>query len=407
MKILRIIARLNVGGPARHVIWLTKELQDKEFQSVLIAGTVPVGEEDMNYLAAQNGVSPIYVEELSRELSFLDLISLYKIYRQIKFEKPDIIHTHTAKAGTVGRVAAFLYRWLTWQTLIGKPRNVSIVHTFHGHVFHSYYGKLKTTVFIAIEKILAWLATDKIVVISPQQFREIHSEIGIGKAPQFEIIPLGIGLEPFRGSETRRETFRNEIGIEKNKLLVGFVGRLTEIKNLSLFLKIISRYSHEDDAELPQLRFIIVGDGHLRESLENEAKEMGLQQSVSFLGNRIDIEAVYAGVDIVALTSFNEGTPLSLIEAMASRRPVISTSVGGVGDLLGRIEEVHDSFSVCERGIAVKPDSVEGFLKGLIYLVQDETLREVLGKRGRTFVEAEYGKDRLVEDMRCLCRKLI
>src|SRR5258708_28690950 len=138
MKILRIIARLNVGGPARHVVWLTKALNDSEFESTLVAGTVPEGEEDMSYFAADNGVEPIYISELSRELSPKDSVSLFKIYREIRRQRPDIIHTHTAKAGTVGRTAAFLYRWLSFGSLIGKPRKVKIVHTFHCHVFHSY-----------------------------------------------------------------------------------------------------------------------------------------------------------------------------------------------------------------------------------------------------------------------------
>ena len=141
MKILRIIARLNVGGPARHVVWLTDAMREGEFETTLIAGTVPEGEEDMSYFAARHGVEPIYIKEMSRELSPKDAISLFKVYRTMLRERPDIVHTHTAKAGTVGRAAAFIYKWLTPGTLIGRPRKVRVVHTFHGHVFHSYYGK--------------------------------------------------------------------------------------------------------------------------------------------------------------------------------------------------------------------------------------------------------------------------
>src|SRR5687768_1276942 len=169
MKILRIIARLNVGGPARHVVWLTEHLNDDEFQSTLIAGMVPAGEESMNYIADEHGVKPVFIEEMSRELSIKDIVSLFKILGEIRRQKPDIIHTHTAKAGTVGRSAAFLYKLLA-----PGARRVRIVHTFHGHVFHSYYGNLKTSIFITIEKLLARLATDTIVVISQQQFHEIH-----------------------------------------------------------------------------------------------------------------------------------------------------------------------------------------------------------------------------------------
>ena len=150
MKILRIIARLNVGGPARHVVWLTQALQGDGVESKLIAGTVPEGEEDMSYFADEHGVEPVYIREMSRELSARDAVSFWKVLRTIYREHPDVIHTHTAKAGTVGRAAAFVYKWLTPGTLVGRPRRVRVVHTFHGHVFHSYYGKRKTQLFILI-----------------------------------------------------------------------------------------------------------------------------------------------------------------------------------------------------------------------------------------------------------------
>lgn len=407
MKILRIIARLNVGGPARHVVWLTKELQDAEFQSVLIAGRVPDGEEDMAYLAKQNGVKPICIDEMSRELSIRDAISLKKIYRQMLLEKPDIVHTHTAKAGTLGRIAAFFYRWLTWKTLIGRPRKVSVVHTFHGHVFHSYYGKFKTSIFIVIEKMLASFATNKIIVISPQQLKEIHTEVGIGKSEQFAVIPLGIDLGAYRVWPQKREDIRRELGATEKDVLVGFIGRLTEVKNVLLYLQVAELYIKNNDAELPKSRFVIVGDGNLRESLEREAVERGIGDDVIFLGNRTDVEAIYSGLDIVALTSLNEGTPLSLIEAMASRRAVISTLVGGVVDLLGGTKETHDGFSVRERGIGVTENSPQSFLNGLIYLAKNEKLRESIIKRADEFVGATYGKDRLVDDIRKLYRNLI
>ena len=197
MKIVRIIARLNVGGPARHVVWLSKELNDTEFQTELLAGTVPEGEEDMNWFAAENSVEPVFIEEMSRELSPKDVISLWKIYRALKEAKPDIVHTHTAKAGTIGRIAGFFYR-------LFNRKNVKIIHTFHGHIFHSYYGNLKTKIFLVIEKTLARFATDKIIVISRRQFEEIHQEFGIGKKEQFQIIPLGIDLENFAEADVKR-----------------------------------------------------------------------------------------------------------------------------------------------------------------------------------------------------------
>lgn len=406
MKIIRIIARLNVGGPARHVTWLTSALQDEEFSTVLVAGRVPAGEQDMGYLAEANGISPVFIEEMSRELSVKDVVSLLKVFRLIKREKPDIIHTHTAKAGTVGRAAAFLYRWLTPGTLIGRPRAVRVVHTFHGHVFHSYYGKSKTRLFVLIEKALARFATDKIITISEQQLSEINGQVGIGSTAQFSVIELGIELDEYARSASSHNELRNELGLGDDKLIVSFVGRLTEIKNIQMYLETAQKYQALVGSDTPDLHFLVVGDGHLRAELEAKARESGLENTV-FLGNRQDVAEVYHGTDIVALTSLNEGTPLSLIEAMASQRPVIATMVGGVVDLLGRCVEEHDGFKVCERGVGVRSGDAQGFLKGLIYLVNNEALRAQMAKQGHAFVQASYGKDRLIEDIKQLYRGMM
>jgi len=399
MKIVRIIARLNVGGPARHVTWLNEELQDNEFESVLVAGTVPDGEEDMSYLAAHT--PPIYIPEMSRELSWKDLIALYKIYRVMVREKPDIVHTHTAKAGTVGRAAAFLYRFTH------PRRSVKVVHTFHGHVFHSYYGPRMTRLFLAIEKTLARFATDSIITISDQQRNEIHGNFGIGRGEMFETIPLGIDIEALTPNAADRERIRGEMGVGADEILVGFVGRLTEIKNLSMFIRAIELDGQSVGDGGSKLKFVMVGDGHLRRKLEIEAESRGVSNRLIFAGNRTDIADVYAGLDIVALTSQNEGTPLSLIEAMAANRPFVSTSVGGVVDLAGAIVGERDGFSVRERGITTASGDTEAFLRGLIYLAADEKLRDSISKRGRQFVEANYAKARLVSDIKNLYRRLV
>ncbi|MGB7203601.1 MAG: glycosyltransferase [Pyrinomonadaceae bacterium] len=404
MKVLRIIARLNVGGPARHVVWLNKNLQDDEFRSVLIAGNIAEGEDDMGYFAAQNGVAPIYIEDLSRELSLKDLSAARRIYRQIKLYAPDIIHTHTAKAGTLGRLVAFAYRWLTWSTLVGRPRQIKIVHTFHGHIFHSYYGKLKTRIYLTIEKLLAKFATDKIVVISQQQLREINQEFNVGKNSQFSVIPLGIDFENFpQSNEVCEQKLREEIGASDNEIIVGFLGRLTEIKNVSLLLNAAALSASTE----MKLRFIIVGDGQLRARLEAESRSLGLRDRVTFLGHRSDVLELIAGMDIVALSSLNEGTPLSLIEAMASGVPVVATGVGGVVDLLGEIDETKDGFDVCHRGIMVQSGNAPSLCDGLMFLAQNDTLRKTLSQRGKKFVRSEYSIDRLTNDMRDLYRALI
>lgn len=405
MKILRIIARLNVGGPARHVVWLSSALNDDKYTTKLIAGSVPDGEEDMSYFADEHGVSPIYLKEMSRELSVKDAISIWKLFQQMVRFRPDVVHTHTAKAGTVGRIAAFLYRWMTPGTLIGQPNAVKVVHTFHGHVFHSYYGRLKTKIFIFIERLLAVVATNRVVVITDQQLREINGEFRIGRPEQFEVIPLGIDLSAFNDNESLRRQFRDELNFKESDIVVSFVGRLTEIKNIPMFLQAASLC--RDNSGDSKLRFLIVGDGHMRVSLEAKAKELALNGLVTFTGNRTDTAAVYAGTDIVALTSLNEGTPLSLIEAMAANRPVISTAVGGVVDLLGENAGNGDSFMVCERGVSVRSGDAESLYMGLMKLAENEQMRARLALAGHDFVVKHYSKDRLVGDIKELYRRLL
>jgi glycosyltransferase involved in cell wall biosynthesis len=406
MKVLRIIARLNVGGPARHVVWLTEALNDGDFETRLVAGSVPPGEEDMGYLAEQAGIDPVFIKEMSRELSPKDAVSVFKVYREIKRFRPDVVHTHTAKAGTVGRAAAFIYRWLTPGTLIGRPRKLRVVHTFHGHVFHSYYGWAKTRAFVLIEKLLARLATDRILVITDQQLNEINEQVGVGRPDQFRVVRLGIDLEPYLSGDEQRNESRRGYDLSGDDLAVAFVGRLTEIKNIPLLLGAF-KLACQDAGVGPKLRLLIGGDGHMRRELEDEAKSLGIDERVRFLGNVSDPERVYAASDMVALTSLNEGTPLSLIEAMAAGRPVVSTVVGGVRDLLGDVVENHDEFDVRERGIGVASGNTAGLAKGLIYLAKNERLRERLSEPGRSFARAGYSKERLVEYIKVLYRTML
>lgn len=405
MKIVRIIARLNVGGPAKHVVWLNEALQDEEFDSVLLAGRVPEGEEDMAYFAEQNGVTPIFIEQMSRELSPKDLISLWKVYREIAEAKPDVIHTHTAKAGTIGRAAGFIYRWLTPRTLIGKPNKVQIVHTFHGHIFHGYYSDLKTKLFLFIERTLAKFATNKIVVITEQQRKEICEEFGVAKPDKFEVIRLGLDLDAFEAWREKRDILRREIDASDDVLLVGLVGRLTEIKNHEMFLDVAKLY--KEDSDQTKIKFVIIGDGHLRSELETKAKRLGIDDVLVFLGNRNDPDVFYAGLDIVALTSLNEGTPLSLIEAMANEKPIISTSVGGVVDLLGEVSMESDGFKICDRGIRTGSGDAESFYRGLIYLAKHEYLLGEFAENGKKFVHEKYDKSRLVKDIKDLYKSLV
>jgi glycosyltransferase involved in cell wall biosynthesis len=399
MKIVRIIARLNVGGPAKHVVWLSK-LRSEDWETLLVAGTVPPGEDDMGYFAMEQGVTPIFVPEMSREISVKDALTIWKLYQFFRRERPDVVHTHTAKAGTVGRVAGFFYRWFTPATLLGRPRACHFVHTYHGHIFHSYYGRLKTRVFLLIEKALARLITDRIVVLSEQQRREINEEFGVGRADQFAVIPLGIDLGVFAGWKERGQAFRNEFGLGADEILVGIVGRLTAVKNHELFLRAAALFKTLRSGSGKSVRFLVVGDGGLRDTLEQQAHSLGLTHDVTFTGSRRDLAEVYPALDIVALTSRNEGTPLTLIEAMANARPVISTAVGGVVDLLrAPIEQSDGPFKVCQQGISVAPDDAQGFAAGLERLVNDAALRRETGARGLQFVANHYSKERLLKDI--------
>lgn len=405
MKIVRVIARLNVGGPAKHVVWLTKGLQTAGYKIVLVAGTVPPGEDDMSYFADEMGVTPVLIPEMSREISARDASAVWKLFKLFRRERPDIIHTHTAKAGTVGRLAGFLYRWLTPATLIARPRPCHFVHTYHGHIFHGYYGPRKTRLFLLIEKILARLVTDRIVVLSEQQRREINEEFGVGRAEQFAVIPLGLDTGSFT-SPGNDQKVRKELGVTADDLLVGIVGRLTEIKNHELFLRAAAEFK-ESGKQATRVRFVIIGDGALRPMLEQQAATIGLKDDVVFTGSRRDLEQVYPALDIVALTSKNEGTPLTLIEAMASGRAVISTAVGGVVDLLGKPVETEEGFTICERGIRVPPNDASAFAAGLRRLATDLELRGQLGERGWQYVVNNYSTERLVKDIRNLYADLL
>ena len=403
MKVLRIIARLNVGGPARHVVWLTEGLQADGFETLLIAGVVPPGEDDMSYVAAAAGIQPFILPQMSREISVKDALTIWQLFRLMQREQPDIVHTHTAKAGTVGRLAGMVYSRLT------HAPACRFVHTYHGHVFHSYYGKFKTRLFIGIERFLAHFATDRIVVISEQQRREINETFRVGRREQFAVIPLGIDMNTYSSWQARRPRWRAELKLKADDVLVGIIGRVTEIKNHGLFLAAAVLLKKRIAA---RVRFVVIGDGNLRHELAEQAKSLGLADDVLFLGTRNDPEDFYPALDIVALTSLNEGTPLTLIEGMANARPVIATSVGGVVDLLGAATltaaqpDNATGYEICQRGVSVASGDAEGFARGLARLIEDPGLRDELGRTGLEFVMQNYAKERLLTDMAQLYRDL-
>jgi glycosyltransferase involved in cell wall biosynthesis len=398
IRVVRIIDRLNVGGPAKHVTWLTAGLDPERFETTLITGVVPESEGDMSYFARAAGVEPIVIEEMGRELSLGDVVVIFKILRELFRLKPHIVHTHKAKAGAVGRVAATIYKWLTPSALRLRPRELGVVHTYHGHVFHSYYGAAKTRLFIAIERALARFCADRIVAISERQRDEICRSFKVGRFEQFTVIPLGIDFDEI---DSRRGRLRREIGVGVDDVLVGVVGRLCEVKNHAMLIESAAKMKAAGTA------FVIVGDGHLRAELEAQARAAGLDGSVIFTGFRGDAASLYADFDIAALTSLNEGTPLALIEAMGCGCAAASTEVGGVADLMGRRRETLDGFTVWDHGVTAPSRDVETFTKGLKYLIERPRLRREMGERGRAFVSSRLSKGRLVGDIENLYRGLI
>jgi glycosyltransferase involved in cell wall biosynthesis len=398
IRVVRIIDRLNVGGPAKHVTWLTAGLDPGRFETTLITGVVPESEGDMSYFARAAGVEPIVIEEMGRELSLGDVVVIFKILRELFRLKPHIVHTHKAKAGAVGRVAATIYKWLTPSALRLRPRELGVVHTYHGHVFHSYYGAAKTRLFIAIERALARFCADRIVAISERQRDEICRSFKVGRFEQFTVIPLGIDFDEI---DSRRGRLRREIGVGADDVLVGVVGRLCEVKNHAMLIESAAKMKAAGTA------FVIVGDGHLRAELEAQARAAGLDGSVIFTGFRGDAASLYADFDIAALTSLNEGTPLALIEAMGCGCAAASTEVGGVADLMGRRRETLDGFTVWDHGVTAPSRDVEAFTNGLKYLIERPRLRREMGERGRAFVSSRLSKGRLVGDIENLYRGLI
>jgi glycosyltransferase involved in cell wall biosynthesis len=398
IRVVRIIDRLNVGGPAKHVTWLTAGLDPGRFETTLITGVVPESEGDMSYFARAAGVEPIVIEEMGRELSLGDVVVIFKILRELFRLKPHIVHTHKAKAGAVGRVAATIYKWLTPSALRLRPRELGVVHTYHGHVFHSYYGAAKTRLFIAIERALARFCADRIVAISERQRDEICRSFKVGRFEQFTVIPLGIDFDEI---DSRRGRLRREIGVGVDDVLVGVVGRLCEVKNHAMLIESAAKMKAAGTA------FVIVGDGHLRAELEAQARAACLDGSVIFTGFRGDAASLYADFDIAALTSLNEGTPLALIEAMGCGCAAASTEVGGVADLMGRRRETLDGFTVWDHGVTAPSRDVEAFTNGLKYLIERPRLRREMGERGRAFVSSRLSKGRLVGDIENLYRGLI
>lgn len=384
-KIIRIIARLNVGGPAIHTILLSSALNANGYEDILICGQPSEFEGDMTHLAHGKNLKPYLIPELGREISLVkDIKAFFKLYSLMRREKPDIVHTHTAKAGALGRLAAIL---------AGVPIKV---HTFHGHIFDGYFSPLKARFFLLIERFLA-LFTDKVIAVSECVRDDIVNRLKVTKSDKCAVISLGLELEKFLNCRDLKGLFRKSIGVGEEVLLVGIVGRLVPIKNHRMFLDIASKLK----ARFPDIKakFVIVGDGELRDEIKRYAAAFGLENDVVFTGWVEDLPAVYADLDVVALTSLNEGTPVSLIEAMASGKAVVATDVGGVRNLID--PETNGFLVKQEKG------SSDTFCQILASLLRDPVKMEKIGSNGRRKVIDKYTKERLVRDIEALYEELM
>ena len=378
IRVIRAIARLNVGGPAWNAVLLSAGTRAR-YPTLLAIGSTGANEADATALAVRQSVDVVRIPGLGRDIRFLgDLRALWAFWRLCRRVRPDIVHTHTAKAGTLGRLAA----WLA-----GIPVRV---HTFHGHVFHGYFPRWQTAIYIAIERLLARITT-RIVAISPRQAEELRRYLRV-RPGKITVVPLGFELRRFAqadGSAARRR-FRAALSVKPDQVVITMVGRLTAIKNQTLALRAFALLQ-DTDAVLA-----LVGGGEDEARLRELASSLGIDARVRFAGWWDDLEAVYYGSEIIALSSDNEGTPVCLIEALACGRAVVATEVGGVADVLenGRF------------GVLVPPGQIEPFAAALRRLLVSAERRHYEGA-GQAAALERYDVQRLVDDVEALYDELL
>jgi len=384
VKVLRVIARLNVGGPALHVAYLTAGLASRGYDTTLVAGTIARGEESMAFVADERNVHVETLIDLHREISPIrDLRATWRLAQVIRRERPLILHTHTAKAGAVGRVAALL---------AGGARPPIVVHTFHGHVLRGYFGPLTTFAFRTLERVLAHTTT-ALVAVSPE-VRDDLVALHVAPASKFAVVRLGIelGSRVDNDDAQRRET-RRQIGLREDAFAIGWVGRMTAVKRTDAVVEALqSLVAQGVDAYV-----VLVGDGPDRDHLERHAHDLGVIRRCLFLGYQEDVARFYDAVDVILLPSINEGTPVTVIEALAASRPAVATRVGGVPDV---VRDGVDGFLV---------DSADGdtLAARLAELAADPELRARMGAAGRARVLERYSVERLVSDVDELYRRLL
>ncbi len=391
-KVLRILNRLTIGGPLLNASYLTKYLAP-EFETLLVVGDRESHEKDASFITDQLGIKPLYLPEMGRSINPMrDYAAFRRMKAIIRDFKPDIVHTHAAKPGAIGRMAAH------------QLKVPVIVHTYHGHVFHSYFNSSKTKLILTAERYLA-KRSDAIIAISKAQQKELTEDFNIAPVDKFRIIPLGLDLDKFsQDYATKRKKFRAEFALADDQIAIAIIGRLVPVKNHTLFLVALQYVLNNTTRKV---KAFIVGDGETRKALEAKAKELGIlftgekdtdhPHPLIFTSWRSDVDVINAGVDIIALTSFNEGTPVSLIEAQAANNPIVSTSVGGISDVVlegksGLLSPLSDNQQFCTN---------------LLELVNNDELRNNLSKQGNAFVKEQFSYQRLMKDMSSLYHELL
>ena len=364
---------------------------EPEFETLLIGGEKDASEGSSEYIVENLGLKPRVLPEMKRSIDPLkDLKALIKVSKIIKEFKPDIVHTHASKAGTIGRIAA------------SQLKVPVIVHTFHGHVFHSYFSKLKTNIYKGIERNLA-KKSDRIIAISEIQKHELSEEHKICSSDKITVVPLGFDLERFTVNQDQlRKSFREQYKLANDEIAIGIIGRLVPIKNHQYFLESVKAIKERNTKKL---KFFIIGDGELKSELLDSCKTLGLKAGsenkpgvdVVFTSWIKQVEGPCAGLEIICLSSLNEGTPVSLIEAHAAAKPVVSTNVGGIENVVLKNESAF---------LSSKTDNTE-FIEGLLKLIESEELRNTMGQAGREFVMKRYHYTRLVDDIGRLYRELL
>jgi glycosyltransferase involved in cell wall biosynthesis/4-amino-4-deoxy-L-arabinose transferase-like glycosyltransferase len=389
--VVRVLTRLNIGGPSVHAALLSTRLDAARFRTCLVVGRPDPDEGDLTG-QAEGAARLVRLPHLRRAIHpWRDLRAFASLVRLLWRERPRIVHTHMAKAGALGRLAGFLYN------AVGPGRRrgarAALIHTFHGHVLEGYFPAWASQAFVIIERILA-ARTDVLIAVSPA-IRDDLLRRGIGRPAQWRVIPLGLDLTALG---------RLPVPHGARPMRCGLVGRLVPIKHPSLFLRALDGLCRQDGAN--PVSGLIVGDGPLRQSLEQETRRLGLERIVRFAGWERDLASIYGQLEVACLTSWNEGTPVALIEAMAAGRAVVATDVGGVRDLLaengggqGMAEPAPGSFRIAARGVLVRPGDAEGFSAALARLASDAELRHALGAAGRAYVLRAFDADRLVREI--------